>query len=92
MARDHFEEDFLRVTMIPSGPAKRPSDGAKSAAGDFIDLGGGTHRGRRHLTPSQQTKVGRKISTIAREQPGLTQKQRVGKAVGIVRHREMKKR
>ena len=41
-------------------------------------------RGRKKLTREESAAVGRKISIIAREQPGLAQEQRVGKAVGIV--------
>jgi len=47
--------------------------------------------GKRKLTKNEQQAVGRKIQIISKEDPGLTHRQVVGKAVGIVKSRSKKK-
>ena len=100
-----FDPKFFDTQDVPTvpGPPKQPRKVQKTAAADYVDLDKSAmdpHDTRKDpkviplhnpgLTKGQQAKVGRKISRVARDEPGLTQQQRVGKAIGVVRHRERK--
>ncbi len=47
-------------------------------------------RGRKRLKPTDKKRVSAKISKVKRDDPGLTNKQALGKAFGILRHQKKK--